>query len=94
MQATDGHAETWQQVRQRWQEANAKFPDNSIVRMIDSVRLLNSPAVVADVQSFFAEHPIPQAGKTLDQVLERQRDSAAMLVREGERLSAALSAQG
>jgi len=84
----------WQQVRQRWHEANEKFPGNSIGRMIDSVRLLNAPAVVADVQSFFAEHPIPQAGKSLDQVLERQRTNAAMLARESERLSAALSAAG
>ena len=35
-----------------------------------------TPNVVADVQSFFAEHPIPQAAKTLEQLLERQRVNA------------------
>ena len=84
----------WQQVRRHWTEINDKFPDNTIVRMVDSVKLLNAPAVVADVQSFFAEHPIPQGLKMLDQVLERQRTNAALFARENERLTRALVAQG
>ena len=86
----DHGATAWKAVRQRWAEANETFPDNTISRMIDPVKLLNAPDVVADVQSFFAEHPIPQAGKSLDQILERQRVNAAMALRERERLSAAL----
>jgi hypothetical protein len=35
-----------------------------------------------DVQSFFSEHPIAQAGKTLDQVLERQRVNTDLRRRE------------
>jgi len=58
--------------------------------MIDPVKLLTAPAVVADVQSFFSEHPIPQAKKQLDQILERQRVNAAVLAREADRLSAEL----
>jgi len=77
-------------VRQRWDDATATFPDNTIVRMVDSVKLLTDPPVVADVQGFFAEHPIPQAAKTLDQILERQRVNAAANVRERPRLSAAV----
>jgi hypothetical protein len=56
--------------------------------MIDTVRLLNRPDVAADVQSFFAEHPIPQASKTLDQVLERPRTNVALRDREHDRLAA------
>ena len=59
--------------------------------MVDPVKLLNRPEVVADVQGFFAEHPIPQATKTLDQILERQRVNAALRERESERLGAELS---
>ena len=81
---------TWQALRQRWTEANDKFPGSTIVRMIDPVKLLTAPAVVADVQSFFSEHPIAQAKKTLDQVLERQRVNSAMLAREADRLSGEL----
>ena len=42
------------------------------------VRLLTDEAVAADVQAFFAEHPIQQAAKTLDQILERQRVNVAL----------------
>ncbi len=80
----------WQAVRRQWDDANEKFPFNSIVRMVDSVKLITEPAVVTDVQSFFAEHPIPQSATTLDQVLERQRVNAALAVREAGRLPAAL----
>jgi puromycin-sensitive aminopeptidase len=83
-------AAAWTFVRQRWDEATGRFPDNSIVRMVDTVRLLTEEPVVADVQGFFAEHPIPQAAKTLDQILERQRVNAAARARERDRLAAAL----
>ena len=43
------------------------------------------------MQGFFAEHPIPQAAKTLDQVLERQRVNAALRERESARLASALA---
>jgi puromycin-sensitive aminopeptidase len=42
------------------------------------------------VQSFFAEHPIEQAAKTLEQVLERQRVNTALKAREHARFAAAL----
>ncbi len=83
-------AAAWTFVRQRWDDANAAFPENSIARMVGTVTLLTEPSVVADVQGFFAEHPIPQAGKTLDQILERQRVNAATRLRERERLAAAV----
>jgi puromycin-sensitive aminopeptidase len=77
----------WRVVRQRWTEANEKFPVNTIVRMIDTTKLLNSPEQLADVQAFFAEHPIPQSVKTLEQVMERQRVNAALRAREGDTLA-------
>ncbi len=79
----------WEFVRRQWDLTNKRFPNNTIVRMIDPVKLLTRPDVVADVQSFFSEHPIPQAAKTLDQVLERQRVNAALRAREEPRLGAA-----
>ena len=59
--------------------------------MVDSVKLLNRPETVADVQAFFAEHPIEQAAKTLEQILERQRVNAALRQRESERLAQELA---
>jgi puromycin-sensitive aminopeptidase len=76
----------WEFVRRHWAEANDRFPGSTIVRMIDPVKMLNRGTIVADVQSFFSEHPIPQAAKTLDQVLERQRVNASLREREEPRL--------
>ena len=76
-----GHL-AWDFVRRHWDHANESFPGNTIVRMVDPVKLLNQPEVEADVQSFFREHDIPQAGKTLQQVLERQRVNTALRRRE------------
>ena len=86
-------AAAWRIVAQRWQEANTRFPTNTIVRMVDSVKLLTDDAVVADVQSFFAEHPIPQAELTLRQVLERQRVNATAVRTQRNDLLAALQGE-
>ncbi len=83
-------AAAWRFVRQHWDEANARFPSNTIVRMIDSVKLLTDESVAADVRAFFAEHPIEQAAKTLDQILERLRVNTALRAREHQRFAAAL----
>jgi ERAP1-like C-terminal domain len=66
-------AQAWEFVRRNWHAINDRFPRNTIVRMIETVKTLDRPTDVADVQSFFAEHPIEQAAKTLEQTLERQR---------------------
>jgi puromycin-sensitive aminopeptidase len=86
-------AMAWEQVRRQWAELNEKFPENTIVRMISSITTLTTPHVVADVQGFFAEHPIPQATKTLEQLLERQRVNAELRTREADALASALTAE-
>ena len=83
--------QAWAFVRQHWDEANERFPENTIIYMVDSVKLLTGETVSADVQAFFAEHTIPQSVKTLEQVLERQRVNADLRRREGERLAGELT---
>ena len=78
-------------MRDHWAEANERFPVNTIVRMADGVKLLNDPASVADVHAFFETHPIEQAAKTLEQILERQRVNAALRERDADRLAADLA---
>jgi len=80
-------AQAWTFVRRHWADTNQRFPRNTIVRMIETVKLLDRPEQVADSAGFFSEHPIEQAVKTLEQILERQRVNAA--VREAN--SAALA---
>jgi puromycin-sensitive aminopeptidase len=62
----DHGEQAWGFVRRHWEEANERFPENTIIYMIDSVKLLTADVVSADVQSFFAEHQIPQSAKTLE----------------------------
>ncbi|MCU1391982.1 MAG: putative Peptidase rane alanine aminopeptidase [Ilumatobacteraceae bacterium] len=82
----------WKIVRSNWDLANATFPNPSIIRMVDPVKTLNTPEAVADVQGFFAEHPIKQSVTTLAQVLERQRVNAAVRSREAESFAKSLLA--
>lgn len=65
--------QAWEFVRDRWDAANEAFPVNTIVRMIDPVKLLTDDVSAVDVPAFFADHGIPQAAATLAQVLERQQ---------------------
>jgi puromycin-sensitive aminopeptidase len=89
--ANRGHgAMAWETVRRQWPELLERFPNNTIVRMVSSITTLTTPHLVADVQGFFSEHPIPQATKTLEQLLERQRVNADLRAREAEPLAAAL----
>lgn len=84
--------QAWDFVRRNWAHAEDRFPRSTIVRMIETVKLLDRPTQVADVQAFFAEHPIPQGSKTLEQILERQRVNAAVLARSAAPLVAELIA--
>jgi aminopeptidase N len=87
----DHGAVAWRCVRENWAKANADFPSSTISRMVASVRLLNTPESEADVHAFFGEHGIPQATKTLEQILERQSVNVALRTREESALSAHLT---
>ena len=50
--------------------------------MASATATLNSDVMEADIQSFFSERPIVQAGKTLDKVIERQRVNTDLRRRE------------
>lgn len=79
----------WSIVRRNWEMAEARFPSNTIIRMVSSVNTLNTPAMRDEVRGFFAEHPLPQSAKTLEQVLERHGVNVALRERESAALSAA-----
>lgn len=81
----------WEFLTDHWTEAESRFPSNTIVRMVDSVKLLTKPEQVRQVATFFEAHPIPQAALTLRQILERQAVNAALLAREADRFPAALN---
>ncbi len=80
----------WEFVRRRWSDINDAFPRNTISRMVETVKTLDRPADVAQAAAFFSEHPIEQAAKTLEQILERQRVNADVRERNEQALRDAL----
>ena len=81
----------WAYVSEHWDQAKDRFPANTIIRMVDAVKFLDTADLVADAAAFFAEHPV--ADQRLGQILERQRINTELRERSGrsfdERLVAA-----
>ena len=76
----------WELVRDRWEELNGTFPQNSIPRMVGGIRSLSTPRVAAEIHSFFADRPIPQGQLTLAQHLEKLTVNVELRSREGSRI--------
>ena len=83
---TEGRELAWNFLQERWDEMLGKFPDTSIVRMCEGISALATPELEAQVTAFFADHPVPQAGKMMDQHLEKLRVAVACQQRESENL--------
>jgi puromycin-sensitive aminopeptidase len=71
----------WAFAKEHWEEGEKRFPASLIGRIAEGVRYLTAPGSAEDAAAFFAEHPIPQSGKTLEQILERQRIASELRVR-------------
>ena len=81
----------WARVRSSWDEINALFPANTIVRMLTGVRWLTDPQASSDVSEFFAGRSLPQGQKQLDQHLERLAVNARFRASVVSSLASALS---
>lgn len=81
-------AHTWQFIKDNWERLGELFPSAALSRMLEGVTSLDSVEHVADVAAFIAEHPLTQAEKTVEQILEKHRVNAALREREAPRLSA------
>jgi aminopeptidase N len=90
LQNRDVNELTWEFVKGEWDAINARFPDNTIPRLLGGVTTLNTPELAADVERFLATHPVPQAVKTIEQHLERLKVNVALRERESKRLGEAL----
>ena len=67
----DNGAAAWDAVASRWDEANSRFPSNSIARLLSGVRSLRDPSAARSVESFLVEHPVPQGEQQVRQHVER-----------------------
>ena len=66
-----GRERAWSFMKNNWQEMLRQYPDNSIPRMCEGIIGLATAELAADVKSFFAEHPVKQGSKQIEQHLER-----------------------
>lgn len=82
----DRGPEAWALVRERWEEIMGRVAPSAAIYLAYGLRGLTDPAVVEDVQAFFAEHDIPQSALQLRQILESQRIHAAFVVRAAAEL--------
>jgi len=85
---TDGREHAWAFLKQHWDEMLKQYPDNSIVRMCEGITALVTPALEADVEQFFAAHPVKQGTKTMEQHLEKLRIAVTCKQREEASLPA------
>lgn len=85
-------ARAWDFMARSWDDLLARFPSNSIDRMLEGIRTVTDPATAAAIEAFLVEHPVPQAGSTLDQHRERMRASVLLREQEGATLATALAA--
>ena len=81
---------TWEFVTREWDRIVERFPDNTIPRLLGGIVTLSTPALAADVESFLADHPVPQAAKTVEQHLERLRVNVGFRQREAAPVAAFL----
>jgi puromycin-sensitive aminopeptidase len=77
----------WEWMKSRWEDLQARFPDNSHARMVENVSWLHEPTLAADVRSFLEAHPVKAGQRTVEQTLERLDVNVAFREREAARLA-------
>jgi puromycin-sensitive aminopeptidase len=63
----------WSFMKAHWDEMLRQYPDNSIPRMCEGIIGLVTAELEKDVRDFFAQHPVKQGAKQMEQHLERLR---------------------
>jgi puromycin-sensitive aminopeptidase len=62
---------TWDFLEERWETVSARFPDNSIPRMLEGITGITDPALARRIHAFLDAHPVPQGERPLAQSRER-----------------------
>jgi puromycin-sensitive aminopeptidase len=81
----------WEFVKSRWDDLLARFPDNTIPRMLEGASTLLAPDSAADVRDFCSSHPLRSGQRTVEQILERLEINLAFAGRQRPGLAAALA---
>jgi puromycin-sensitive aminopeptidase len=70
-------AQAWSFMKRHWAEMLRQYPDNSIPRMCEGIIGLATEELETDVRQFFAQNPVKQGSKQMEQHLERLRVAVA-----------------
>ncbi len=84
-----GRELAWSFVKDRWEEFNRRYGGGGfgLMRLVSICGAFAEAGKLADVESFFQEHPVPAAERTIRQSLERIRLNIRWLERNGAELS-------
>jgi puromycin-sensitive aminopeptidase len=72
----------WERSREQWDDVLAAMPGMTRTRIAEGLSALSQPEVAASVRSHFAEHPVPEAGRAIEQNLEKLDANIALRERE------------
>jgi puromycin-sensitive aminopeptidase len=78
-----GYRLAWDFVTERWETILARFPDNSIPRMLDGISGIVDAALAPAIRAFLSAHPVPQGEKQIAQASERLDINVAFAQRIG-----------
>ena len=84
--------EAWEAVRDRWERIRARLPFNANHRLVEGITEVTDPDLAADIESFLADHPVPEATTLIAQHVERMRVQVAVHQREAGHIAGALPA--
>ena len=83
---TEQRERAWKFLQANWDEMVRQYPDSAVPRMCEGITSLVTPALEAEASAFFAEHPVKQGEKMMQQHLEKLRIAVACQQRESVNL--------
>jgi puromycin-sensitive aminopeptidase len=79
-----GRALAWEFFKKNWDTMVRLYPENAIPRMCEGVTSLVSTQWEPEVKKFFADHPVKQGGKAIDQHMEKLKVAVLFKQREAQ----------
>jgi puromycin-sensitive aminopeptidase len=86
-----GHRPAWNFMTGRWDDLVARFPRNSIPRMLEAVAAIADAELAPAIHQFLDAHPVPQGERQLAQARERLDINVAFGQRIAPNLATELS---
>jgi puromycin-sensitive aminopeptidase len=79
--------DVWESARERWAGVLETMPGMTRTRIAEGISALSQPEVAASVRSHFAEHPVSEAARSVEQNLEKLDANIKLRERETESIT-------